>query len=61
MRKSLCFGNLFCSVSLVVSSLQNLGFVCGQATVVNTCFMDGVLDVARSYFIGCLQACVHEC
>ena len=61
MRKTLCFGNLFCSVSLVVFSLRNLGFACGQATVVNSCFMDGVFDVARSYVIGCLQACVHEC
>ena len=52
------FGNLFRSVSLVVSSLQNLEFVCGQAAVVNTCFTDGVFDVARSYLIGCLQACV---
>ena len=58
MRKTLGFGNLFRSVSLVVSSLQNIGFVCGQATVVNICFIDDVLDVARSYFIGCLQGCV---
>ena len=61
MRKTLGFGNLFCSVSLLVSSLQNLGFACGQVTVVNTCVMDGVFDVARSYFFGCLQAYVHEC
>ena len=45
-------------MSLVVSSLQNLGFVCGQATVVNICFIDDVLDVARSYLVGCLRACV---
>ena len=61
MRKTLGFGNLFRSVSLVVSSLQNLGFVCRQATVVNACFMDGVFDVARSYLIGCLQAWFDSC
>ena len=58
MRTTFGFGNLFRSVSLVVSSLQNLGFVCGQATIVNICFIDDVLDVARSYLIGCLRACV---
>ena len=58
MRKTLGFGNVFRSVSLVVFSLQKIGFVCGQATVVNICVIDDILDVARSYLIGCLRACV---
>ena len=61
VRRTLGFGNLFRDVSLVLSSLQTLGNLSRQATVVNTCLVDDVLDVARSYFIGCLQACVHEC
>ena len=61
VRKTLGFGNLFRGVSSVVPSLQALGLFCRQATVANTCFIDDVVDVTRSYLIGCLQACVDDC
>ena len=57
-RGTLAFGNVSRGVSPILLLSQNLGSTCGRAAAVNIYLIDDVLDVARSYLIRCLRACV---